>query len=84
MVASPSEVKQVVAMGVRTVGLYRTELPVIQRQGRPREASLTVPLLRPVELLEDARGALLAAPRALRKRGALGVRLREPRLAARR
>lgn len=42
VVASPSEVKQVVAMGVRTVGLYRTELPVIQRQGRPREDSLTV------------------------------------------
>lgn len=40
--ASPSEVKQVKAMGVNSVGMYRTELPVIQRQGRPREESLSV------------------------------------------
>jgi len=41
-VASPSEAKQVASMGVRDIGLYRTELPVMQRQGRPREDSLTV------------------------------------------
>lgn len=41
-IASPSEAKQVTAMGIRDIGLYRTELPVMQRQGRPREDSLTV------------------------------------------
>lgn len=41
-IASPSEAKQVTAMGIRNIGLYRTELPVMQRQGRPREDSLTV------------------------------------------
>jgi phosphoenolpyruvate-protein kinase (PTS system EI component) len=41
-VASPSEAKQVKAVGITELGLYRTELPVIQRQGRPREDSLSV------------------------------------------
>lgn len=31
--ASPAEVRQSVAMGVRAIGLYRTELPLIQRGG---------------------------------------------------
>lgn len=39
---SPSEAKQAVGMGVKRIGLYRTELPVIQRQGAPREDSLAV------------------------------------------
>ncbi|MBC8371709.1 MAG: phosphoenolpyruvate--protein phosphotransferase [Planctomycetes bacterium] len=41
-VASPSEAKQVKGVGINELGLYRTELPVIQRQGRPREDSLSV------------------------------------------
>jgi phosphotransferase system enzyme I (PtsI) len=41
-VASPSEAKQVSRVGITELGLYRTELPVIQRQGRPREDSLAV------------------------------------------
>jgi len=41
-VAAPSEAKQVRNLGIRTIGMYRTELPVIQRQGRPREDSLSV------------------------------------------
>ncbi|HIA38755.1 MAG TPA: hypothetical protein EYN86_04535, partial [Planctomycetes bacterium] len=41
-VASPSEAKQVKGVGITELGLYRTELPVIQRQGRPREDSLSV------------------------------------------
>jgi phosphotransferase system enzyme I (PtsI) len=39
-VAAPSEAKQVGRMGITTIGLYRTELPVMQRHGRPREESL--------------------------------------------
>ena len=39
---SPSEAKQAVGMGIKRIGLYRTELPVIQRQGAPREESLAV------------------------------------------
>lgn len=39
-VAAPSEAKQVGRMGITTIGLYRTELPVMQRHGRPREDSL--------------------------------------------
>ncbi len=41
-VASPAEARRAVHMGVRHFGLYRTELPVIKRQGFPREDSLTV------------------------------------------
>ena len=41
-VASPSEAKQVKGIGITEMGLYRTELPVIQRQGHPREDSLSV------------------------------------------
>lgn len=41
--ASPAEARQSAAMGVRTIGLYRTELPLIQRGGAAREESL-VPL----------------------------------------
>ena len=41
-VAAPSEAKQVRAMGIESIGLYRTELPVIQRGGQPREDSLSV------------------------------------------
>ncbi len=41
-VAAPSEAKQVRSLGIRTIGMYRTELPVMQRQGRPREDSLSV------------------------------------------
>lgn len=40
-VASPSEARAVATMGVRKVGVYRTDLPVLQRQGNPKEASLT-------------------------------------------
>ncbi|MCP4770550.1 MAG: phosphoenolpyruvate--protein phosphotransferase [Planctomycetes bacterium] len=40
--ASPSEVKQVRRMGINSIGLFRTELPVIQRRARPREDSLSV------------------------------------------
>jgi len=39
-VASPAEARRAVNSGVSTIGLYRTELPLIQRQGRPREDSL--------------------------------------------
>jgi phosphoenolpyruvate-protein kinase (PTS system EI component) len=39
-VASPAEARRAVNSGVTTIGLYRTELPLIQRQGRPREDSL--------------------------------------------
>ena len=39
---SPSEAKQAAGLGVRRIGLLRTELPVIQRQGAPREESLSV------------------------------------------
>jgi phosphoenolpyruvate-protein kinase (PTS system EI component) len=39
-VASPSEARSASAQGIDEVGLYRTELPVIQRKGAPREASL--------------------------------------------
>jgi len=46
-VASPSEVRQAVAMGVRIIGLYRTELPVIQGEGAARE-DLLLPLYRQV------------------------------------
>lgn len=38
--ASPREVRRAVAMGVTQIGLYRTELPVLQRAGLPREESL--------------------------------------------
>lgn len=41
-VAAPSEAKQVRGLGVKSIGMYRTELPVMQRQGRPREDSLAV------------------------------------------
>ncbi|MDP7061555.1 MAG: phosphoenolpyruvate-utilizing N-terminal domain-containing protein [Planctomycetota bacterium] len=40
--ASPSEAKQVRRMGISRIGLFRTELPVMQRRGRPREDSLSV------------------------------------------
>ncbi|KAA3607220.1 MAG: phosphoenolpyruvate--protein phosphotransferase [Planctomycetota bacterium] len=39
-VASPSEARTAAGMGVRRIGMYRTDLPVIQRQGFPKEASL--------------------------------------------
>ena len=39
--ASPRETRRAVGIGVNTVGLYRTELPVLQRAGAPREDSLT-------------------------------------------
>jgi phosphoenolpyruvate-protein kinase (PTS system EI component) len=39
-VASPAEARRAINSGVSTIGLYRTELPLIQRQGRPREDSL--------------------------------------------
>ena len=39
-VASPAEARRAANSGVRAIGLYRTELPLIQRQGRPREESL--------------------------------------------
>lgn len=38
--ASPAEVLQSAAMGVKRVGLYRTELPLIQRGGAAREEDL--------------------------------------------
>ncbi len=38
--ASPREVRIAARMGVKEVGLYRTDLPVIQRQGALRETSL--------------------------------------------
>ena len=41
-VASPSETRRAVALGIAKVGLYRTELPVLQRQGEPREEPLAV------------------------------------------
>ncbi len=40
-IASPAEARRAVANGVPHVGLYRTELPLIQRKGAPREDSLT-------------------------------------------
>ena len=39
--ASPSEVRAAAGLGIADVGLYRTELPVIQRDGLPREDSLS-------------------------------------------
>jgi len=39
-IAAPSEAQQAHRMGIHTIGLYRTELPVIQRRGNPREDSL--------------------------------------------
>lgn len=39
-VASPAEARRAATAGIREIGLYRTELPLIQRQGRPREDSL--------------------------------------------
>ncbi|TAH35822.1 MAG: phosphoenolpyruvate--protein phosphotransferase [Planctomycetota bacterium] len=39
-VASPSEARTAVALGAREIGLYRTDLPVLQRHGAPRESSL--------------------------------------------
>ncbi|MCX8229558.1 MAG: PEP-utilizing enzyme [Planctomycetota bacterium] len=39
--ASPRETRRAVGIGVSRVGLYRTELPVLQRAGAPREDSLT-------------------------------------------
>ncbi|MAW60447.1 MAG: hypothetical protein CMJ94_06400 [Planctomycetes bacterium] len=39
-VASPAEARRAANSGVTQIGLYRTELPLIQRQGRPREDSL--------------------------------------------
>jgi len=38
--ASPREVRRAVSMGVKEIGFYRTELPVIQRRGAPKEDSL--------------------------------------------
>ena len=38
--ASPAEARQSAAMGVRTVGLYRTELPLVQGGGAARESAL--------------------------------------------
>ncbi len=40
-IASPAEARRAVANGISAVGLYRTELPLIRRQGAPRETSLT-------------------------------------------
>ena len=40
-VASPSEARRAVALGAEALGLYRTDLPVLQRRGRPRLDSLT-------------------------------------------
>ncbi len=39
-VASVREARTAARLGVEDVGLYRTELPVIQRQGSPKEAPL--------------------------------------------
>jgi len=52
-VAAPSEAKQVCSMGVTTLGLYRTELPVMQRRGRPREESLVKLYKRVVKVAEQ-------------------------------
>ena len=41
-VASPSEARRAASLGITRVGLYRTELPVLQRQGEPREEPLAV------------------------------------------
>lgn len=40
-IASPAEARRAVAFGMSNMGLYRTELPLIQRKGAPREESLT-------------------------------------------
>lgn len=45
--ASPAEVRQAAALGVSEIGLYRTELPLVQREGAAREDVLT-PLYRQV------------------------------------
>jgi phosphotransferase system enzyme I (PtsI) len=47
--ASPAEVRQSVAMGVRRIGLYRTELPLIQREGAAGEDSLLPIYLQVIE-----------------------------------
>ncbi len=39
-VASATEAKTAARLGVQRIGLYRTELPVIQRRGEPKEDSL--------------------------------------------
>ena len=39
-IASVREERTAVRLGIEEVGLYRTELPVIQRQGSPKEAPL--------------------------------------------
>ncbi len=38
--ASPREVRRAAAMGIKEVGFYRTELPLIQRRANPKEDSL--------------------------------------------
>jgi len=40
--ASPAEARQSAGMGIRTVGLYRTELPLIQGGGAAREEALVL------------------------------------------
>ncbi|MHC4823886.1 MAG: putative PEP-binding protein [Planctomycetota bacterium] len=52
-VASPSEAKQVRSLGIKTIGMYRTELPVMQRQGKPREDSLAVLYGQVVQAMEE-------------------------------
>ncbi|MBL7007372.1 MAG: phosphoenolpyruvate--protein phosphotransferase [Planctomycetes bacterium] len=58
-VASVREERTAVRIGVEQVGLYRTELPVIQRQGSPKEAPL-VNLYR--QVVNNAAGVVFRLP----------------------
>ncbi|HEX9794860.1 MAG TPA: putative PEP-binding protein [Planctomycetota bacterium] len=53
-VASPREARIAVGLGVPDVGLYRTELPLIQRQGAPREAALVALYRQVINAVETA------------------------------
>ncbi len=57
--ASPAEARQAAAMGIRTVGLYRTELPLVQRGGAATEEEL-VPLYR--QVIESADRVVFRLP----------------------
>ncbi len=58
-VASVREARTAVRIGIEEVGLYRTELPVIQRQGSPKEAPL-VNLYR--QVVNNAAGVVFRLP----------------------
>ncbi len=52
-VASATEARTAARIGVSEVGLYRSELPVIQRKGAPKEASLAALYRQLVNAVDD-------------------------------